>query len=65
MNTSDIEDLQTRLAYSEATIAQLDDALVAQQSRIDRLEARLEALALEVRENASSDDEADQPPPHY
>lgn len=65
MSERDIETLQTRLAYSEATIAQLDEALVGQQARIDRLEARVEALVEEVREGASGEEPDHQPPPHY
>ena len=67
MSSSEIAELETRLAFSDETIAQLDAALVAQQLRIDRLEARLEALVLEVRQSGQEDvdDDGYQPPPHY
>ena len=62
------EVFESQLAFQEDTIAQLNDALVQQQSRIDQLEASLSSLLERI------DDEPDVPgmtsavderPPHY
>lgn len=66
MNDPQLEALESKLTFQEDTIAQLSDALVAQQTRIDRLEARIELLTEQLRSVA--DDAADgpePPPPHY
>ena len=66
-NDERFEIFETKLAFQEDTIAQLNDALVKQQSRIDHLEASLRSLLERI------DDEPDLPeltpederPPHY
>ena len=42
MSESRLTELEIRVAFQEDTIAQLNDALVAQQMRIDATEHRLE-----------------------
>ena len=62
-----IDTLETRLAFQDDTIQQLNDALVAQQARIDLLEAELRQLIDETRGGASGAQitPADELPPHY
>ncbi len=61
-----LEEVESKLAFQEDALQQLSDALVAQQARIDKLEARLTVLSEQVAEQAeASDDSPDQPPPHY
>ncbi len=60
-----LEVLETKLAFQEDTIAKLSDALVAQQARIDRLEARIAQLVEELRAQHDAGDAASEPPPHY
>lgn len=61
-----LEAMESKLLFQEDALQQLSDALVAQQARIDKLEARLKVLAEQVVEQADGGDETpDQPPPHY
>jgi SlyX protein len=61
-----LEDLETRAAYHEDTIQQLNDALVRQQARIDQLESMLRVLVEQLRAAEETEDPLDEPPPpHY
>lgn len=62
-----IDGLETHLAFQGDTIRQLNDALVAQQERIDRLEAQFERVIATVqREGRDAPGPlADERPPHY
>ena len=59
--------LETRLAFQDDTIQQLNDALIAQQARIDLLEAELRRLIDEFRGGITEAqiDPVDELPPHY
>jgi SlyX protein len=61
------EAFESKLTFQEDTIAQLNDALVAQQSRIDDLEASLRSLLERVEGTPELPDLApeDERPPHY
>ena len=62
-----LQELESRQAFQEDTIASLNEALVAQQQRIAYLEKMLELLIERYRE--SMPDTAvpgeEPPPPHY
>ena len=62
-----INDLQSRLAFQDDTIQVLNDALVAQQRHLERLQLQVVALIKRQDEGNSqfgmAEDEA--PPPHY
>lgn len=61
-----LEAAESKLLFQEDALQQLSDALVAQQTRIDKLEARLKVLSEQVAEQADNgDDTPEQPPPHY
>ncbi len=61
-----LEALETKLAFQEHTLQELSDALVAQQARMDRLEARLAMLAEQVHTRGEEGgDGPEPPPPHY
>ncbi len=60
-----LEALETKLAFQEDTVQQLSDALVAQQSRLDRLQARIEMLTEQLRAGDEGDGPPEPPPPHY
>lgn len=64
-----IEALESRYAFQEDTIQQLDDIIVEQRSRLERLEKSLRLLVddLLTQKNLdpTSPDEDDPPPPHY
>ncbi len=62
-------EIETRLAYQEQALAELNDALTGQQGQLDRLarltgnlEARIVALAEAA---AARSEAADERPPHY
>jgi SlyX protein len=66
IDSTRIEALETKAAFQEDALQQLSDALIAQQSRIDLLEARVAILTEQVQ--SRPDDGAalaDTPPPHY
>lgn len=74
MSSTDIvEDLQSRLAFQEQTLADLNDVVARQTEQIDRLEQQLRALAgkyRDLREAVEQAPEGDSPladerPPHY
>ncbi|MEK6551480.1 MAG: SlyX family protein [Pseudomonadota bacterium] len=61
-------ELETRVAFQDKTIQELNDVVTRQQGEIDRLVRDMEALKVQVRSLssypvASRDDET--PPPHY
>jgi SlyX protein len=62
------EAFESQLAFQEDTIAQLNDALVQQQSRIDQLEASLSSLLERIDDEPDvpgMTSAADERPPHY
>ena len=64
-----IIELETRLEFQDATIASLNDAIVAQGARLSDLKATVDLLIEKYREAQRDDDEPfeqpDPPPPHY
>ena len=62
-----VDTLESRLAFQDDTIGQLNDALIAQQARIDLLEAEMRQLIDEFRGGMSDAQvkPADELPPHY
>jgi SlyX protein len=62
-----VDTLESRLAFQDDTIGQLNDALIAQQARIDILEAEMRQLIDEFRGGMSEAQikPADELPPHY
>jgi SlyX protein len=61
-----LDSVESKLAFQEDAVRQLNDALVAQQARIDRLEVMIRALADELQTQPDDiPDAPEQPPPHY
>jgi SlyX protein len=60
-----LESIESKLAFQEDMLLQLNEALVAQQARIDKLEAAVRTLAEQVQTPASDLAERPEPPPHY
>jgi len=61
-------DIESKLAYQEQTIAELNEALSSQQMQISNLEHQVVALIDRVRslsESAPAGGTDDEPPPHY
>lgn len=69
MNNDRLIEIETRLAYTDHTVAELSDLVYAQSQTIDRLaercrrlEQRITALAEPAGDPPSQEDEV---PPHY
>lgn len=63
-----IIELETRQAFQDDTIQQLNDEVLAQGRLIDRLQRQIELLAARQRELASGqfvESGEEPPPPHY
>ena len=66
--TNRIDELESRSAFQEDLLAQLSDALVDQQNRIDQLETVLRNLSGAVASASASPEDSDplsEVPPHY
>lgn len=71
--TESFEDLQSRLAFQEQTLADLNDVVARQAEQIGRLEQQLRALAGKYRDlrdaveqsPGDGDSPVDERPPHY
>lgn len=62
----DIAELQRRYAFQEELLRRLDEALRAQDRRIEQIERRLKLVVDQVRSMERSRPEGDEPPPpHY
>ena len=62
-----IVELESRQAFQDDTLQALNDALVAQQREIERLQAQVQVLAKRIEEGANSFgiNQDESPPPHY
>ena len=62
-----LDELESRQAFQDDTIASLNEALIAQQQRISHLEKMVELLVERYRELAPDAvaPEEEPPPPHY
>jgi SlyX protein len=61
-----IDALESRLAYQDRTIEQLNETITAQWKQIDALTRQLSALTERLQEaEASSPAPANERPPHY
>ena len=74
MDNSDNEllvDLQTKLAFQDQALSELNEVLVHQQQTIEALQKQLQALndkLMSLEENLDTNagiNEADEKPPHY
>ena len=68
MSEEKLIDIESRIAYQEHMLAELNDALTNQQSRISSLENSVRALTDRVRalsDAAPAGAAGDEKPPHY
>jgi SlyX protein len=68
MDDDRLVEVETKLAYQEDTIQQLNDVICRQQDQIDALLLKYELLVTRVKELDSDlpeGDEVDERPPHY
>jgi len=63
-----IAELESRVAFQEHTLNELNDVIVDQSARIDQLTRSIEQMKSQMRSLASNDvvsESAEPPPPHY
>ena len=61
-----VDALETRLAYQDRTIEELNETITEQWKVIDQLRRRLEVLEEQVRSGSYiADPSTEKPPPHY
>jgi len=63
-----IIDLQSKLAFQDETITELNEVITDQQNQLDQLREEIRLLALRitsVAESSSVSEEKEPPPPHY
>ncbi len=63
-----LDTIETKIAYQEQTISELNSVIIEQQKTIDRLEKTLKTVTDKIREiadSAGSDKGTNSKPPHY
>ena len=61
-----LEALETRIAFQDQTIEELNATITAQWRQIDMLTRKLETVEEQVRSGVQiADPSTEQPPPHY
>lgn len=63
-----IVDLQSKLAFQDETINELNEVITDQQNQLDQLREEIRLLGLRiasVAESSSTSEEKEPPPPHY
>jgi len=63
-----LEDIETRVAYQEASIDELTNAMLSQQKQINALQAQLDyfkSVLKELTPSAVAPMSEETPPPHY
>lgn len=63
-----IIDLQTKLAFQDETINELNEVITDQQNQLDKLREDIRLLGLRISsiaESSNVSDEKEPPPPHY
>lgn len=62
-----LDELESRIAYQDATIDKLNDVVCAQWATIDRLTQQMERLEQRVQQLAERDgaEQSSELPPHY
>ena len=63
-----IAELESRVAFQEHTLNELNDVIVDQSTRIDQLTRSIEQMKSQMRSLSSNEvvsESAEPPPPHY
>lgn len=63
-----INEVETRLAFQETTLQELNEVLTSQQQQLTQLHALVEKLReriVELASNLQPDSSVEPPPPHY
>lgn len=68
MDEDRLIDIETKVAYQEQLLSELNEALTDQQTRISRLESLCQSLVDQLKSlsgDAGTDQYTDERPPHY
>ena len=68
MSDGRLIEIETRLAYQDQLLGELNDVVTAQQAKLQQLEELCQALVTRIRslgETLPDGDAGDQRPPHY
>lgn len=69
MSSSDIQELQVKVAFLEDSLSKISDEFFTQQRELDELKAKYASLITKIRGMQSADQGAaeaqDERPPHY
>ena len=60
-----LEELETRVAHQDRTIAELNDVITAQWRKLEAIEFQLRRLGEEMQSMHDGDAPTNQKPPHY
>ena len=60
-----IDDLETRVAHQEKTIAELNEVITAQWRKLEGIEFQLRRLGEEMQSLDAGEGPVNQKPPHY
>jgi SlyX protein len=64
-NVKRIDDLETRVAHQDKSIADLNEMITAQWRKIEALEFQLRRFGEELQSIDGGDTQSNQRPPHY
>ena len=68
MNEKRLDELETKVAYQELTLQQLNEVIARQQQQIDQLETTCQLLSERLKalaEQSPPGSDTDERPPHY
>ena len=68
MNEKRLDELETKVAYQELTLQQLNEVIARQQQQIDQLETACQLLSERLKalaEQPPPGSDVDERPPHY
>ena len=66
--TERLDSIETKIAYQELTISELNEVIIGQQKIIDRMEKQIKEITdklNDIAELTGSDRGGNQKPPHY
>ncbi len=60
-----IEQLESRIAFQDRTIEELNETITSQWAEFDRLRAEISRLGEQLSDLSPTDQNTGEPPPHY
>jgi SlyX protein len=65
MDDDRLINIETKLAYQEETLAELNQVIYDQQKQITSLEKKIQKLSTQLQNAEGNSDIKSEPPPHY